>query len=229
MSQYKILLVEDDLELSKMICDFLSRIGGYVVEVTDNGQTACRMIDEQTFDLVILDLMLPGLDGMGVCRYIRKEHNVPITILSAKDDEFIETATLSLGADNYLKKPISPHLLLAHIEALIRRSTDQATSSESMINIHRQSREVFLGDREVALTGNEYKILDFLMENMGEIVTRDDLFKELRGLPFDGEDRVVDLLISSLRKKLGDLVAPYRFIKTIRGQGYLFAAQKSSR
>ncbi|MCU7883604.1 MAG: response regulator transcription factor [Candidatus Thiodiazotropha sp. (ex Lucinoma annulata)] len=227
-SKQTIVLVEDDLELNQMISDFLQE-EGYLVTSIFNGNDAVDVIVNQNPDLVILDLMLPGIDGIEICRRIRTKYINPIVMLTAKDDDLVEVASLQQGVDNYLNKPIRPHVLLAHVQAALRRSTISAKPTNPShlvvqdITLDPESLRVTLRDESLDLTTGEFELLAVLMENAGLPVSRDKLYKLTRGIEYDGLDRSIDLRISNLRKKLNDESPPYRYIKTVRGKGYLMS------
>ncbi|MEL0583634.1 MAG: response regulator transcription factor [Candidatus Thiodiazotropha sp. (ex. Lucinoma kazani)] len=227
-SKQTIVLVEDDLELNQMISDFLQE-EGYLVTSIFNGNDAVDAIVNQNPDLVILDLMLPGIDGIEICRRIRTKYINPIVMLTAKDDDLVEVASLQQGVDNYLNKPIRPHVLLAHVQAALRRSTISAKPTNPFnlvvqdIMLDPESLRVTLNDESLDLTTGEFELLAVLMENAGHPVSRDKLYKLTRGIEYDGLDRSIDLRISNLRKKLNDESPPYRYIKTVRGKGYLMS------
>lgn len=226
MTATRVLLVEDDLPLADMMTEFLEQ-EGFLVSVCHDGDTACSLIDEykqsaDDFNLAILDLMLPGKDGLEICRYLRKHSNIPVLMLTAKDDDMIAAASLQLGVDNYLQKPVRPHLLLAHIEALMRRSYSPQEAVQD-IRIDPASYSASLKGTPLDLTSGEYQLLTYLVEHAGEVISREKLYQDIRGIPFDGIDRAIDLRISTLRKKLGDDQPPYRYIKTVRSRGYILA------
>ncbi|MCU7857777.1 MAG: response regulator transcription factor [Candidatus Thiodiazotropha sp. (ex Lucinoma borealis)] len=227
-SKQTIILVEDDLELNQMISGFLQE-EGYLVASIFNGNDAVDAIITQNPDLVILDLMLPGIDGIEICRRIRTKYINPIVMLTAKDDDLVEVASLQQGVDNYLTKPIRPHVLLAHVQAALRRSTISAKPTNPShlvvqdITLDPESLRVTLRDESLDLTTGEFELLAVLMENAGLPVSRDKLYKLTRGIEYDGLDRSIDLRISNLRKKLNDESPPYRYIKTVRGKGYLMS------
>lgn len=221
MADKRILLVEDDQPLAEMMQEFLQQEGFQVTRCPD-GNSACQIIDQQNFDLALLDLMLPGRDGMEVCRYLRKSSDIPVLMLTAKDDDMIAAASLQLGVDNYLQKPVRPHLLLAHLEALLRRSHPTGTPVQD-IEIDTGSYTARLKGELLTLTSGEFQLLAYLMGRAGEIISREQLYLDIRGIHFDGIDRSIDLRISTLRKKLNDDQPPYRYIKTVRGKGYLLA------
>ena len=230
----RILLVEDDTRLSELIRDYLMQYG-YTVLAELRGDTGMNRIVCDRPDLVILDLMLPGMDGLDVCRCVRPAYTGPILMLTAREDDMDEVAGLEIGADDYIKKPVEPRVLLAHIRALLRRHGKSPADSEladdgqtvdelvfDSLVINRSSQRVTLFGRTVGLTTAEFALLWFLASNSGRVLDRETIFKAVRGIPYDGLDRSVDIIISRIRKKLGDDAArPWR-IKTIWGQGYLF-------
>lgn len=226
-----LLLVEDDRRLVQLIRDYLIR-QDFQVSTAERGDIAVEMIIHARPDLVILDLMLPGLDGFAVCQQVRPRYAGPILILTAREDDMDQVAGLEMGADDYVKKPIEPRVLLARIRALLRRlPVNQISASGSLtpktfgrLSICRNSRKVLLEDSEVDLTSNEFDLLFILADSAGTILDREFLFKALRGIEYDGLDRTIDVNISRLRKKLGDSAShPFR-IKTVWGKGYLFVA-----
>lgn len=224
-SPHRITLVEDDHDLAHMIQAFLIS-EGFDVAWVDNGLEAVESILRQQPDLVIMDIMLPGIDGVEVCRRIREGFSHPILMLTAKDDDLSEVAALNTGADGYLTKPVRPHVLLAHITANLRRKPSAAEDDQHGIQvqnliINRKAYTLHKDDQEIVLTSGEFELLAILIESSGVPVSRDSLYQQLRGIEYDGIDRSIDLRISSLRKKLDDDVPPYRYIKTVRGQGYL--------
>jgi DNA-binding response OmpR family regulator len=225
---YKITLVEDDIELAQMIQAFLNS-EGFEVSRSDNGLDAVEFILQENPDLVVLDIMLPGIDGVEVCRRIRNSFNNPVLMLTAKDDDLSEVASLNTGADNYLNKPVRPHVLLAHIKALLRRSQlTPNTSKENSELLQVQDLSINLSayllhkdNQEINLTSGEFQLLTILAEDIGTPVSRNELCQKLRGIEYDGIDRSIDLRVSSIRKKLNDDIPPYRYIKTLRGKGYV--------
>ena len=227
-----ILLIEDDARLAELIRDYLSQ-QGYCVSVEGRGDEGRRRIVDEQPQLVILDLMLPGMDGLSICREVRQNYLGPILMLTAKEDDTDQIVGLEIGADDYVKKPVEPRVLLARIRSLLRRvnsAVEAATQKEEArdvityggLVINKASRTAILDAKDVDLTTNEFSLLWLLAENVGKTLDRETLFKEVRGIPYDGIDRSVDITISRLRKKLGDNSAkPWR-IKTVWGQGYLF-------
>lgn len=224
-----ILLVEDDHKLAQLIIEFL-QLNGFVVHHIDNGERAAEYIIKTPPQLVILDVMLPGMDGLAVCRKVRPVFSGPIVMLTALNDDIDEVAGLETGADDYLGKPVKPRVLLAHIRALLRR-LDRQTSDETdepsglitsgPININTRQRTVTVNDLDADLTTSEYNLLLLLAEKKGQVVSRDYLHQQIFRLEFDGLDRTIDIRISRLRKKLGDDSKSPQYIKTVRGEGYL--------
>ena len=225
----RILLVEDDQRLAELIRDYLQQ-QGFEVLIEGRGDSAPGRILRENPDLLILDLMLPGKDGLSICQQIRSEYLGPILILTAREDDMDQVAGLELGADDYVKKPIEPRVLLARIRALFRRmekSADQPPLPKNdllfgSLRICFSSRVVSLDNQAVDLTTTEFDLLVLLAGNAGTILDRERIFSLMRGTDYDGLDRSIDIAISRLRKKLEvDPTEPKR-IKTIWRQGYLF-------
>jgi DNA-binding response OmpR family regulator len=230
----RILLVEDDRRLGDLIMKYLIQ-NNYEVSIERHGDKAPERIMGERPDLVILDLMLPGMDGLEICQAVRSSYQGPILILTAREDDMDQVAGLEMGADDYVKKPVEPRVLLARIRALMRRfektssgevdgmagtDTDELEFKHLMVN--RSSRSVLLEGRTVALTTNEFDLLWLLAVNSGTVLSRDRIYQDLRGIDYDGLDRSVDLTISRLRKKLNDDADNPQGIKTVWSQGYLF-------
>ncbi len=223
----KILLVEDDRQLSNLVTDFLSA-EGFHVKQEFRGDTVAKRVDSFVPDLIILDVMLPGKDGFAVCRDVRPSFTGPILMLTAKSTDFDQVLGLEIGADDYVIKPVEPRVLLARINALLRRGElPKEKSEKAEINcgelyISRGSRQVTLHNENIELTSQEFDLLWLLASKPGEVQNRDYIYKAVVGREYDGLDRSVDVRISRLRKKLHDSnETPFR-IKTIWGQGYLF-------
>ena len=223
----KILLVEDDRQLSDLVTDFLSA-EGFHVKQEFRGDTIAKRVETFSPDLIILDIMLPGKDGFAVCRDIRPSFAGPILMLTAKGTDFDQVLGLEIGADDYVIKPVEPRVLLARVNALLRRGNlPQGKKEKSEITfgglqINRGSRQAKLKDEVIDLTSQEFDLLWLLATRAGEVQNRDYIYKAVVGREYDGMDRSVDVRISRLRKKLYDSnETPFR-IKTIWGQGYLF-------
>jgi DNA-binding response OmpR family regulator len=229
----RILLVEDDQRLAGLIRDYLQQ-QGFDVLIEERGDTAPGRILRENPDLLILDLMLPGKDGLSVCQQVRHDYPGPILILTAREDDMDQVAGLELGADDYVKKPLEPRVLLARIRALFRRMEKVAAPQDmpqppkdltfGRLQICFSSRTASLDNQIVDLTTTEFDLLALLARHAGTILDRERIFSEMRGIDYDGLDRSIDIAISRLRKKLEVDPAEPRRIKTIWRQGYLFVA-----
>jgi DNA-binding response OmpR family regulator len=219
------MLVEDDARLAELVTEYLS---GYefAVELVTRGDVALERFKELAPDVVILDLMLPGLDGMVVCRQIRDQSDVPILILTAREDSYDEVSGLEQGADDFVNKPVQPRVLLARLRALMRRTqaksgVDARVLQFGALRIVTSDRSVVWRGQPCVLSNTEYKLLLVLAEAAGRVLSRDALLKKMRGIEFDGLDRSIDNCISKLRRKFDD--AESEKIKTVWGEGYLFS------
>ena len=226
-----ILLVEDDLELAELTKERLEREGFRVLH-EENGERASELIVAEQPDLVVLDIMLPGMDGFEVCRHVRPNYSGPILILTARDDDLDEILGLELGADDFVTKPVKPRLLLARVKALLRRSRKGHTSSQTdkicvgELTVDGSRREADISGGQIELTTTEFDLLFYLTSRSGEVVSRQDIYQTLFQYDYDGLDRSVDVYISRLRQKLGDNPGAPHYIKTVRGVGYLMAGEK---
>lgn len=221
----KILLVEDDKKLSALITEYLTK-QGYQIEYETRGDKAVYRILHETYFLVILDLNLPVLSGLQVCKLVRRNFNGFILILTAREADEDQITGFEFGADDYVNKPLHPRILLARIKALTRREKARITINSKLefgqLKIDLESRMVNLKNKNVNLTPAEYNLLVLLASNAGTSLTRDTIMRALRGIDYDGIDRTIDLRIAHLRKKLKDNInMPYK-IKTVRNQGYVF-------
>ncbi|MBM3111719.1 response regulator [Pseudomonas arcuscaelestis] len=225
----QVLIVEDDQRLADLTREYL-QANGFEVEVEGDGaKAAARIIAEQP-DLVILDLMLPGEDGLSICRKVRQQFAGPILMLTARSDDLDQVQGLDLGADDYVCKPVRPRLLLARINALLRRS--EPAESEPVqclqfgpLRVDNVLREAWLQDNGIELTSAEFDLLWLLVSNAGRTLSREEIFTSLRGVGYDGQDRSIDVRISRIRPKIGDDPEHPRMIKTIRSKGYLFVRE----
>lgn len=228
MSRAKILLVEDNQMLSASIAEYLE-MEGYSVTVEANGIIAQQRILNEGPDLVILDLMLPGRDGVSICRQVRSLYAGYILMYTAKEDEIDQIIGLEIGADDYLIKPVKPRLLLAKINSFLRRKDvfieqDSGFIRHGELCIDTHKRQVTYKQSPVSITAAEYDVLLLLANNAGQILSRDFMAQHLKGLEHDGLERSTDNRISQLRKKLKDDARSPEKIKTIRSKGYLFIA-----
>ncbi|MBL8786563.1 MAG: response regulator transcription factor [Deltaproteobacteria bacterium] len=226
----KILLVEDDARLGELTRDYLV-MNGHAVDIEPRGDAAPARILTGDYDLVVLDLMLPGMDGLEVCRRVRDGFSGAILMLTARAEEVDEIVGLEVGADDYLPKPVRPRLLLAHVDALLRRLAGRASRARNVeatlrvgpLAIDRGARRVTHDGVEIEVTTAEFDLLWTLASRAGEVVTREDLYASLRGIAYDGLDRSIDLRVARLRKKLGDEGKQPRLLKSVRGAGYLLS------
>lgn len=222
--QKKILLVEDDIEISEMLCCLLDK-EGFETQAVFDGQVAEQFALEKSYDLVILDIMLPGKDGLDVLRSIRSKKATPILMLTAKGDDLDRIIGFEMGADDYLPKPFNPRELIARIKALLRRvELDSATKEIQLefieidaLKVNLKSREVLLSGQLVELTATEFNLLKALLLQPNEVITKDALTQKALGRRLSLYDRAVDMHVSNLRKKIAD-----QAIKTVRGQGYMY-------
>lgn len=222
----KVVLVEDDKRLASLIGTLLE-IENFDMTALYTGKNAVEQILAIQPDIVVLDLMLPEMNGIEICRQLRPGFTNPILMLTAKDDDFTEVTALNNGVDDYLTKPLRPHVLLARMNVLLRRNAKQSTNPY-VIKIHEltiqlMDRQVMKNNDPLELTDAEFDLLVELVQNAGKIVSRDDLFHSLRGIEYNGIDRSVDQRVSTLRRKLnGKNPGDIQYIRTVRGQGYLF-------
>ena len=223
----EILLVEDDVKLSRLVKEFLEG-HGYEVTVEVRGDRAVDRILQENPNLVILDIMLPGVNGFEVCQRVRSAFKNPILMLTARGDEADELTGLEAGADDYLSKPVRPDLLLARIKTCLRRSQDYNGASRKIkrgsITIDAGRRTAHEDGRPLDLTTAEFDLLWLMANSAGRIVTRDQISNTLHGREWDGMDRSVDLCISRLRKKIGDDGRKPEKIRSIRGTGYMWVS-----
>jgi two-component system OmpR family response regulator len=222
---FRVMLVEDDPRLASLVTDYLVRYE-FAVDVVGRGDLALAHFCATTPDIVVLDLMLPGLDGMVVCSQIRNISAVPILILTAREDAFDEVSGLEQGADDYVNKPVQPRVLLARLRALLRRAQEKpAGESDELrfgaLHISKDNRTIAWRKEPVALNNADYKLFLVLAESAGRVLSRNDILVKMRGIEFDGLDRSIDNSISRLRRKFDDIGADK--IKTVRGEGYLFS------
>ena len=234
MSPLRLLLVEDDERLASLMAEALAK-AGYAVTVCCRGDEGEALIRAQRPDIVLLDGHLPGKDGFDVLRDVRRDFPGRIVMLTARNDDIDQVLGLEGGADDYIAKPVAPRVLLARLKALLRRDTPAAPLAQpasaappaelcfGALRIKPAARELRVNGMPVELTTAEYELLWFLAQRAGQVVSRDDIMQGLRGLEFDGLDRAIDARVSRLRRKIGDDAQGAARIKTVRGQGYLFA------
>jgi DNA-binding response OmpR family regulator len=223
-----ILLIEDDARLAELTATYLEQ-NGLRIAIEGRGDRAIERFARERPRLVLLDLLLPGKDGLSICRELRRHHDVPILMLTARDTDLDHVIGLEAGADDYVMKPVDPMVLLARVRALLRRVERGGPASGERksdlmlgaLRISETSREVWLSGKAVPLTTQEFELLSLLAHRAGELVSRDEVFRTMRGIDYDGLDRSIDGRVSKLRRKLGDDAAAPTRIKTVWGKGYL--------
>ncbi|MDM0932128.1 response regulator transcription factor [Clostridium perfringens] len=231
MTNKKVLIVDDEEHIRELI-KFNLKKEGYDIEVAINGVEALNIIREIKFDLILLDLMLPEIDGLEVCKEIRRNEetsDIPVMMITAKGEEFDKVLGLELGADDYITKPFSIRELMARVKALLRRSN--VKKEENIIKfgdvvVNFKTREVTKGTQNVELTLKEFELLKLLIKNKGNILTRELLLDKIWGYEYIGETRTVDVHIRHLRKKIESDDKNPQYIQTIRGVGYKFTSNE---
>ncbi|HCW89947.1 MAG TPA: DNA-binding response regulator [Marinobacter sp.] len=234
---WRILIVEDDERLAELTREYLES-NGLVVSLETHGGRAVDRIKAENPDLVVLDLMLPGEDGLSICRRIRPFYQGPVIMLTARTDDLDQVLGLEMGADDYIGKPVKPRVLLARIRALLRRvgengqnGKDEGAGEEPVrlqfndLVVDRSMREAWLNDGSIDLTSAEFDLLWLLASNAGRVLSREEIFTALRGIEYDGQDRSIDVRVSRIRPKIGDDPVHPRRIKTVRSKGYLFVKE----
>ena len=223
----RILIAEDDRRLASLMKDYLEA-NDFEVAIEENGDRVAQALVDFSPDMLVLDVMLPGKDGLAICRDSRPHFAGPILMLTARNDDADQILGLEFGADDYVIKPVEPRVLLARIKALLRRCERPSANTRpkditlGSLSIHQASRAVNLAGETVHVSSHEFDLLTLLATNAGLVISREDLFQALCGRAYDGLDRTIDVRISQLRKKLGDNLDNPRRIKTIWGKGYLF-------
>lgn len=220
-----ILLVEDDISLANWVSEFLTEQSFTVMHLA-RGDLVLDKIKVENIDLVLLDVMLPGLNGIEVCRLIRQQCQVPIIMLTARADEYDEVIGLEAGADDYVIKPVRPRALLARITRQLSNQQQELQTNNVLtfgeLTINQEAKRVTYFDQEIELSSSLFSFLTFLAENAGSVVDRDSVFIALRKREYDGLDRRFDVMLSTLRKVFNDDPLKPRKFKTIWGKGYLF-------
>lgn len=222
-----IYIIDDDEKLNKLIDEYLSKYE-YKIKSFENPLEALKILNHQLPDLIILDVMLPDMNGFEVCKEIRKSYNVPIIMLTARGEVTDRIVGLEIGADDYLPKPFEPRELLARIQSILRRvshkvNQERAEFGELLIEFDKQV--VTINGEQIDLTTMEFELLTLFVKNSKRVLTRDSIMESLRGMEWEVYDRSVDVLISRLRQKLNDSRKNPKFIKTIWGAGYKFVGE----
>ena len=219
-----LLIVEDDARIARLVERALVS-NGHRVDVVHDGPEGLTRAEVGAYDLVVLDVMLPGMDGLAVCRKIRETSRIPIVMLTARGDVLDRILGLELGADDYLPKPFEPRELVARLQAVLRRGAP-AAAEESVrvgaLEVSWATRSARLDGRPLALTTAEFELLGLLVRHRGRVLSRERILDETRGIDWEAYDRSIDVLVSRLRHKLGDDPRQPAFIQTVRGVGYRF-------
>lgn len=219
----RLLIVDDEANIRLVVKEY-AEFEGYEVAEAEDGMQAVELVKSQDFDVIIMDIMMPRLDGFSACKEIKKYKNIPVIMLSARGEEYDKLFGFELGIDDYVVKPFSPKELMARVKAVIKRSEHAAPANPDRLKfegleIDMAGREVYVNGKRVSMTPKEYDLLFYLVKNSNIALTRDKLLEEVWGYDFFGDDRTVDTHIKMLRNSLGE----YRkFIVTLRGMGYKF-------
>lgn len=225
--KHRILVIDDDRKLNRLLKDYLSPFGFEVLAAASPDE-GIRYLKTHSPELIILDVMLPDMNGFELCKLIRQDHTVPIIMLTARGEVMDRVVGLELGADDYLAKPFDPRELVARIQAVLRRSAEiprPQVRSYGRLSIDSGRRTAFLDEQPLSLTTNEFAALALLTRYAGRVLDRDQILQELRGIDSEAFNRSVDITISRLRQKLGDDPKDPSFIKTVWGTGYAFVGE----
>lgn len=217
MKNYHILVVEDDQEIQELIKQFLMT-QQYKVIVASDGLEGMKLFNKQSFDLILLDVMMPNLNGFEVAKMIRSQSNIPIIMLTALEEEQDQMKGFDLGIDDYITKPFSFHVLMRRVEAVLRRSNNQSTDNHFVfreLHVDCDAYKVYVNRVEVPLTTKEFEILQLLLQNEKKVLTRENIVEKIWGYEYAGDTRMIDTHMKNIRKKLD---IPY--IKTVKGIGY---------
>ncbi len=228
----QLLLIDDDTELCDLLNEYLTA-QGFIINIEHDGEAGLNRALSQDFDLILLDVMLPKLEGFDVLKQLRQKKLTPVIMLTARGEDFDRIFGLELGADDYLAKPFNHRELLARVKAITRRIEHINANNKpekykvNDINILPKSRQAFVIDQQLTLTGTEYEILVLLVNNVGDIVSKETISHQVLGRNLAPFDRAIDMHVSNIRKKISQHVSDEK-IKTIRGSGYIFLAGKPS-
>ena len=221
MNKYRVLVVDDESDMRQLVGMYLDNFG-YEWGEAENGKEALKKLETDHYDFVVLDIMMPEMDGLSVCKEIRKTSDVPIIFLTAKGEEWNRVNGLRMGADDYIVKPFSPGELVARMEAVLRRYTKQEQQEEIQfgpILINEKSRRIEAGGEPISLTVKEFDLLYFLCQHTGQVFSREQLLEKVWGYEYAGSTRTVDTHVKTMRLKLGE---SGNYIQTVWGVGYKF-------
>jgi len=230
----RILLADDDTELTEMLSEYLS-MENFDIDTAHDGETALVKALDNQYDLIVLDVMMPKLNGFDVLRKLRQHSQTPVLMLTARGDDVDSVVGLEIGADDYLAKPCNPRVLVAHMRAILRRADSPSsgqTSDDKLtigdIELHRGTRLVYANGQIVTMTSTEYSVLEVLMQQAGQVVSKEQLSERALGRKHSAYDRSLDMHISNLRKKLGLSPDKQERIKTVRGVGYQYLRESNA-
>ncbi|NLE00356.1 MAG: response regulator transcription factor, partial [Fibrobacter sp.] len=220
----KILVIDDDKELTALLQDYLGN-NGFIVNAVEHPEDGLAFLEKEMPDAIILDVMLPDMDGFTVCKEIRKKYSIPVLMLTAKGDVQDRIVGLEIGADDYLAKPFEPRELVARLRSILRRLSDNNSNDNTgrfgELVIDFAAKNVMIGGKDANLTTNEYLLLEHLVRNKGRVLDRNQLVDYLRGIDWESSNRSIDMLISRIRQKLHDDSRHPLFIRTVTGTGYI--------
>jgi two-component system response regulator BaeR len=220
-----ILIVEDEKKIANLLCDYLKE-AGFRTSTQDNGNRVISQVRKDSPDLILLDIMLPGKDGMELCREIRQESNIPIIVITARVEEIDRLLGLELGADDYICKPFSPREVVARVKTVFRRVHAEPRTNNLVagpISLDEETHQVMIGNQMLNLTPNEFGLLKIMMSRPNRVFSRSELISRVQGYDFEGYDRTIDTHIKNLRKKIGRQLPGREIISTVYGIGYKFS------
>ena len=224
MTSRHILIVEDEKKIADLLCDYLKE-AGFRTSTQDNGNRVISQVRKDSPDLILLDIMLPGKDGMELCREIRQESNIPIIMITARVEEIDRLLGLELGADDYICKPFSPREVVARVKTVFRRVHAEPRTNNLVvgpISLDEAYHQVMIGNQMLNLTPNEFGLLKIMMRRPNRVFSRNELINRVQGYGFEGYDRTIDTHIKNLRKKIGRQLPGREIISTVYGIGYKF-------
>lgn len=225
MAQYSVLIVDDDVKLVQLLKTYFDK-EGFLTYSANDGLDALQIVREKKPDIMVLDLMLPGLDGWDVCRRIRRDNDIPIIMLTARDEESDRLIGLEIGADDYVTKPFSPKEVVARAKVILRRSNREVLRQEPIragsLVIDLERHEVLQDGQAVDLTPTEFKILEFMAANAGKVFSRLQIVEQTQGYTFEGYERTIDAHVKNIRRKLERNPKEPQYILTVYGIGYKF-------
>ena len=229
---YKMLVVDDEQNIRRVVREY-AEFEGYSVEEAENGMQAVEICRKKDFDIIIMDVMMPRLDGYSACKEIKKSKNIPVIMLSARGEEYDKLFGFEIGVDDYVVKPFSPKELMARVKVVIKRNSREEDANNKLerlvfdgLEIDIPGREVYVDGKKISMTPKEYDLLFYLAKNNNIALSRDKLLEEVWGYDFFGDDRTVETHIKMLRGSLGEKYRKY--IVTLRGMGYKFEASEPS-